>query len=229
MFGILYANWYIASCVALILIVATYAIISVWRDYKFRSNGRHAIKRLRKLDRGEPIQSERIINPALSLQIETNVQAVFEYGEMPEPKLPMIPGLPPPVETSVEPVFEREELPEPELAVTPRLPLPVGTKVQAVRNFGLVRKGTPGIVTGVVDLPFFWSSRAAYRCTFSNNIKADARSNQIEAHDHGYNLVELEQANFASILSRQMVLRAQQLFSRQHAMRPFIPAPDASV
>jgi hypothetical protein len=227
MFGIFSTNWYIASCVALIFIVTTYAITSVWRGYKFRSNGRHAIERLRKLDRGEPIQSELIIKPAL--RIEPSVQTVFQHGEMPELKLPATPGLPPPVETSVEPVFEREELPEPELAVRPRLPLPVGTKVQAVRNFGLVRKGTPGIITGVVDLPFFWSSRAAYRCTFSDNIKAYARSNQVEAHDHGYNLVELEQADFASILSRQMVLRAQQLFSRHHAMRPFIAAPDASV
>jgi hypothetical protein len=46
-----------------------------------------------------------------------------------------------------------------------------------------------------------------------------ARPKLIEAFDHGYNLEELEQPDFASILSRQMMLRAQQLFSGQRPTR----------
>ncbi|MGC2823708.1 MAG: hypothetical protein WA322_05670 [Pseudolabrys sp.] len=104
---------------------------------------------------------------------------------------------------------------EPELAVKPGLPLQVGTKVRAVRNVGPVKKGAPGIITGLTDSPLFWWSRPAYLCTFADNMKVHARPKLIEAFDHGYNLEELDQPDFTSSLSRQMMLRAQQLYSGQ--------------
>ena len=121
--------------------------------------------------------------------------------------------------SQIQAVLEREELLEPESAVKPGLPLQVGTKVRAVRSFGPVKKGAPGIITRLTDVPLFWWSRPAYLCTFADNLKVQARPKLIEAFDHGYKLEELEQPDFASILSRQMTLRAQQLFSRQRPTR----------
>lgn len=89
---------------------------------------------------------------------------------------------------------------EPELAVKPGLPLQVGTKVRAVRNVGPVKKGAPGIITGLTDSPLFWWSRPAYLCTFADNMKVHARPKLIEAFDHGYNLEELDQPDFTSSL-----------------------------
>ncbi len=122
--------------------------------------------------------------------VEPTVQAVFKHERPPQPELAVAPGLPLPAETNAQAVFVYEEFTEPELAVTPGLPLPVGTKVQAARNFGTVKKGAPGIITGVVDFSFFWWSRPAYLCSFADDIRVHARPKQIEVHDHGYNLVE---------------------------------------
>jgi hypothetical protein len=58
--------------------------------------------------------------------------------------------------------------------MTRRLPLPVGTKVVAVRNFGPVTEGQPGIITGTAEVPFFWWSRPTYLCTFADNVKVSA-------------------------------------------------------
>ena len=189
MFNIFHANWYVAIGAALVFIITAYVITRVWGSHKFRSDGHRAIERLRKLERGEP--PEPAVKPALSPQIETKIQAVRE----------------------------REELLEPEPAVKPGLPLQVGTKVRAVRKFGPVKKGTPGIITRLTDLPLFWWSRPAYLCTFADNMKVHARPKLVEAFDHGYNLEELEQPDFASILSRQMMLRAQQLISGRRPTR----------
>lgn len=191
MFNIFHANWYIAIGAALIFIITAYVMTRFWGSHRFRSDGQRAIERLKKLERGDPQEPEPTVKPGLSPQIETKVQAVLE----------------------------REELLEPEPAVKPGLPLQVGTKVRAVRNFGSVKKGAPGIITRLTDLPLFWWSRPAYLCTFADNMKVHARPKLIEAFDHGYNLEELEQPDFASILSRQMMLRAQQLFSGQRPTR----------
>ncbi|HEY6862200.1 MAG TPA: hypothetical protein VI358_20745 [Pseudolabrys sp.] len=157
--------------------------------------------------------------PGLSPQVETRVRAVLGREELVGPKPAAKPGLSPQVETRVRAVLGREELVEPKPAAKPGLPLQVGTKVRAVRNFGPVKKGAPGIITRLTDLPFFWQSRPAYLCIFADNIEVPARPKLIEAFDHGYKLEELEQPDFASILSRQMTLRAQQLFSRQRPTR----------
>ena len=183
------------------------------------SDGQRAIERLRKLERGAPPEPEPAVKPGLSPQIETKVQAILEREELLEPEPAVKPGLSPQIETKVQAVLEREELLEPEPTVKPGLPLQVGTKVRAVRNFGPVKKGAPGIITRLTDLPLFWWSRPAYLCTFADNMKVHARPKLIEAFDHGYNLEELEQPDFASILSRQMTLRAQQLFSGGNVRR----------
>jgi hypothetical protein len=98
------------------------------------------------------------------------------------------------------------------------LPLQVGTKVQAVHNFGAVKKGAPGIITGIADVPYFFGwSRRAYLCTFADNKKVRARPKEIEAFNHGISLEVLEQPDLQSFLSRQMTVRAQQLLARQRA------------
>jgi len=189
MFNIFHANWYVAVGAAFVFIITAYVICRVWGSHKFRSDGQRAIERLSKLERGETPELEPTMKPAL--QAGTKVQATLE----------------------------REEPSEPEPAVKQELSLQVGAKVQAVRNLGPVKKGAPGIITGTANLHFFWWSRPAYLCTFADNIKVHARPKQIVAYDHGYNLEDLEQPDFASNLSRQMTLRAQQLFSGQRPSR----------
>jgi hypothetical protein len=182
MFNVSHVNWYVAIAVAIVVISTACVITCVRGSQRFRSNGRRAIERLSKLERGAP--------PA------------------PEP------GLAPQIEPQVQPILEREELLEHKPAVKLRLPLQVGTKVQAVRNFGPVKNGALGIITDVAELRVFWRSRPAYLCTFADNIKCHARPKQIEAYEHGYILEELERPDFAAILSRQMLLRAQQFGNR---------------
>jgi hypothetical protein len=182
MLNISHVNWYVAIAVAIVVISAACVITRVRGRQKFRSNGRRAIERLSKLERGAPPGPEPALRSALAPQIEPQVQAILE----------------------------REELSEHEPAVNLRLPLQVGTKVQAVRNFGPVKNGALGIITGAAELRVFWRSRPTYLCTFADNIKCHARPKQIEAYEHGYILEELERPDFAAILSRQMLLRAQQ-------------------
>jgi len=119
-----------------------------------------------------------------------------------------------PVGTEVQAILEHREQPEVQPAVSPEVPLPVGSKVWAVCNFGRVTEGAPGIITGAVDVRFFWQS-PTYLCTFANNMKVHARPKDIERYNHGHSLEELEQPDFDSILSRRMTLRAQQLLSWQ--------------
>jgi hypothetical protein len=114
----------------------------------------------------------------------------------------------------VQPILEREEPLEPQPAATQGLPLRVGSKVWAVCKLGSVPEGTPGIITGIADGRFFWQS-PTYLCTFADNRKVRARPKDIEVHNHGHSLQELEHPNLGSILSRRMTLRAQQLLSRQ--------------
>ena len=45
---------------------------------------------------------------------------------------------------------------KPDLPRLSELPLKNGTKVIAVRNFGPVREGAPGIITGTSVYRFFW-------------------------------------------------------------------------
>jgi hypothetical protein len=129
--------------------------------------------------------------------------------------------LPLPVSTKVRPILERTE-PQVQPAARPELPLPVGSKVWAVCKFGSVTEGTPGIITGVAEVRFFWQS-PTYLCTFANNMKVRARPKDIEPYNHAHSLGELEQSDLKSIQSRRMTLRAQQVLSRQRPTRLHSP------
>jgi hypothetical protein len=186
MFNISHGNWHVAIAVAIVVISTAFVIIRVWGKQKFPSNGQRAIERLSKLGRAAAPAPEPTLKPCLAPQIGPEVQRILES----------------------------EELLKSETPVKPRLPLPIGTKVQALRNFGPVKKGTLGIITGVAELRFLWRSRPTYLCTFADNVKLHVRPKQIEAYEHGYILKELEQPDFGSLLSRQMMLRAQQFWRR---------------
>jgi hypothetical protein len=73
-----------------------------------------------------------------------------------------------------------------------RLPLQAGTLVIAVRNFGAIEEGTPGIITGTTEFPFLLWSRPYYLCSFAGGIPIAARPKEINAFDHGFSRTELE-------------------------------------
>ena len=182
------AYQYIAlGCAAIVLFIIIQSfIIFVLGIYKRRADARRAVERLWNLPRGEPLEVQSAVSAEVPVSIGTEVQAILEHGEPAE----------------VQP------------AVSPEVPLPVGSKVWAVCNFGRVTEGAPGIITGAVDVRFFWQS-PTYLCTFANNMKVHARPKDIEPYNHAHSLEELEQPDFDSILSRRMTLRAQQLLSWQ--------------
>jgi len=78
-----------------------------------------------------------------------------------------------------------------------KLPLPIGTRIVAVRNFGPVQDGAPGIITGTAEYPFFWWSRPYYLCTFAGNLKIAEKPKEIDDFDHGYSMAALENPDFA--------------------------------
>ena len=94
---------------------------------------------------------------------------------------------------------------EPEPAMKPGPPLQVGTKVTAVRDFGSIKEGAPGIITGVADIRSLYPAGPIYSCTFADNMKITARPNNIEEFDHGYSLDDLEKPYFVpnSFLGRK--------------------------
>jgi hypothetical protein len=96
--------------------------------------------------------------------------------------------------------------------VTSKLPLRTGTRIVAVRNFGPIKQGTPGIVTGTVESVSFWLSRLTYSCTFGGNISVLAKPTQIEVLDHGYTLIELENPQFG--LSELLRMRLRRVRTR---------------
>lgn len=186
---------------ATFLIFTAYAITRALANRKLPSGGQLAVERLRRLDRGEVLEAKEVVKP------------IREHKEPFETKLTEKSASPRQIGIDVQTTLECKAVLESQLAA--RLPLLVGTRVRAVRNFGPVKESTPGIITGLADFPFFWWSRPAYLCTFADNLKVHARPKQIELFDHAHSLEDLEQPDFASILSRQMISRAQQLFSRQ--------------
>ena len=216
MFNIFYlANWYITvGAAVLISIITAHVITRVWGRRKLPRDGQRAIERLRKLER-----TTEAMKPRLATQEEIEIEEIknFSLPSQREPKTNQVLPLHGP--TGGQPVANLEPPLEPKPTMKRGLPLKVGSKIQAARNFGAVKKSTPGMITGVADLRVFWWSRPAYLCTFANNMSVHARPKQIQAYEHGYNLEELEQPDFASNLSRQMMLRAEQLFSGQRPTR----------
>jgi hypothetical protein len=84
-----------------------------------------------------------------------------------------------------------------------QLPLAVGAKVVALRDFGAIRKGLPGIITGTAREPFFQGNRSVYLCTFADNMKSLARPKEVASQDHDYSLEDLECASFVDMLARR--------------------------
>lgn len=206
------ASWYVTFGAVFVLIIIAHVVTRVWERRRFSSDGHRAIERLRKLEHKEPRGGTE---PRLTLQHAIEVQKVdFSLTAEPAPTAP-----PPPGPTGDHTVRNLESLPNQQSTMNQRLPLQVGTKVQAVRKFGSIKKGVPGIITGRAVVRFLLWSRSTYVCTFADNMTAHARPSQIAAYEHGYCLRELEQPDFALNLSRQMTRRAQQLFSGQHPAR----------
>ena len=166
------------------------------------------------LEHAEPPEVQPAVSAEVPVSVGTEVQPILEHGEPLESQPAVSSGMLLPVGTEVQAILEHGEPPEVQPAVSPEVPLPVGSKVWAVCNFGRVTEGAPGIITGAVDVRFFWQS-PTYLCTFANNMKVHARPKDIERYNHGHSLEELEQPDFDSILSRRMTLRAQQLLSWQ--------------
>ena len=79
--------------------------------------------------------------------------------------------------------------------------LEIGARVIAVRNFGPVKEGQPGIVTGIAEERWFWKSKQIYLCTFADNVRIAARPREIEGYDHSYSLTDLEAPNFLSAMA----------------------------
>jgi len=76
------------------------------------------------------------------------------------------------------------------------LPLQAGTRIVALRAFGPVKEGAPGMITGTVEARFFLWSRPMYSCTFAGNVKASAKAKNVDVLDHGYSLSDLENPQF---------------------------------
>ncbi|HET9687562.1 MAG TPA: hypothetical protein VFP79_10325 [Pseudolabrys sp.] len=211
MTNVFHPSAYVTLGAVFTFVVIAYVLIQSWKRHKFSSERQRAIARLGNLERKQPPEA---VGPELTPRHEIEIdradnsclwsdpeQATNEKSLLHDPtgSLAADPDVPL----------------EPKSKTAPRLPLLVGTKVQAARNFGPIKEGTPGIITDVADLSFLCWSRPKYVCTFAENKRVHARPRQIAAYEHGYSIEELEQPDFASNLSRQMTLRAQQLFRGQ--------------
>lgn len=213
MVNFFHVNGYITLGAVLTLIVIAHVLIRSWRRQKFSSERQRAIARLRSFERKQPPEAAR---PKLTPLHEIEIDKADNSCLWSEPEQAMNQKLLLHDPTGGQ-AADLDVPPEPKAKNTQRLPLLVGTKVQAARNFGPIKEGTPGIITDVTDLSFFCWSRPTYVCTFAENKRVHARPRQIAAYEHGYSIEELEQPDFASNLSRQMTLRAQQLFRGQRS------------
>jgi hypothetical protein len=211
MVNFFHVNGYIALGAILAFIVIAHVLIRSWRRHKLSNERQRAVARLRSLERKQPPEAAR---PELTPLHEIEIDRADNSCLWSDPEQARNQKLLLHDPTGGQ-AADLDVSPEPKSKNTQRLPLLVGTKVQAARNFGPIKEGTPGIITDVADLSFFCWSRPTYVCTFAENKRAHARPRQIAAYEHGYSIEELEQPDFASNLSRQMTLRAQQLFRGQ--------------
>jgi hypothetical protein len=92
--------------------------------------------------------------------------------------------------------------------VTSKKPLRTGTRIVAVRNFGPIKAGVPGIVTGTLEYRFLWRSKAMYSCTFAGNVRVHTKPKDIDVLEHGYSLIELESPQFGLNELLRMRLRS---------------------
>jgi len=222
MINVFHASAYITLGAVFTFIVIAFVLIQSWQRHKFSGERQRAIARLRNLER-KPLEPTRPEVAPLHEEVaaplhEIEIDRADNSCLWSEPEQATHQKLLPHDATGAHAADPDVPL-EPKSKNTHRLPLPVGTRVQAARNFGPIKKGTPGIITDMADISFFCWSRATYVCTFAENKRVHARPRQIAAYEHGYSIEELEQPDFASSLSRQMTLRAQQLFRGQAQAR----------
>src|SRR5215510_155494 len=237
-------NAYFAlGCAAIVLSIIGAVIIFV-RSLPKRGASERAVERLRNLPGGKPLPLPTA-SPEMLLPVSREVPPTLEHTEPLEVQ-PTV-NVSKTVSAAVQPTLERAEplavqpvtraeVPQPvgakvrsflehaeplkvqPAAARPELPLQAGSKVWAVCKFGVVPKGTLGIVTGTANGRFGWQS-PMYLCTFADNRKVRARPKDIEAYNHAHSLQELEQPNLGAIQSRHMISRAQQSLSRQRPTR----------
>src|SRR5262245_8363611 len=216
MVNVFHVNGYIALGAVSAFIVIAHVLIRSWRRNKFSNERQRAIARLRGLERKQPPEAAMPeVAPPHEIEIDRADNSCLWPETEQTPNQILLPHDPTGGQAA-----DLDVPPEPKTKNTQRLPLLIGTKIQAARNFGPIKEGTPGIVTDVADLSFLCWSRPTYLCTFAENKRVHARPRQIAAYEHGYSIEELEQPDFASNLSRQMTLRARQLFRGHRSSRP---------
>ncbi|HTN95299.1 MAG TPA: hypothetical protein VMJ33_12015 [Gallionella sp.] len=88
---------------------------------------------------------------------------------------------------------------------------PVGTSILAIKNVGPVHDGQPGIVTGVVEVPFFFWKRPMYLCTFFGNIKVATKPNEVTEFNHGQSRDQLEKPEDNSVSVAKQLQRIRPL------------------
>ena len=194
------------------------------------------------LEHAEPLEVQPAVSAEVPQPVGAEVQPILERPEPLEIQQAVGTEVPLPVGPKVQPILARAEPPKVQPAARPGLPLPVSGKVQSileraepleVQPATRRRIASAGWKQGVGGLQIrvsagrrarynykysrrslLWQS-PTYLCTFADNRKVRARPKDIEVHNHGHSLQELEHPNLGSILSRRMTLRAQQLLSRQ--------------
>ena len=117
---------YIAlSCAALVFfVIIQYLVALLWRTYKRHAVGKRAVKRLRNLKRGEPLEPQPALSAEMPLPVGAEVQPTLEHAQPSEPQTAVSPETPPRVSVRVQPTLKREPL-EPQPAVSPDTPLPI--------------------------------------------------------------------------------------------------------
>jgi hypothetical protein len=74
--------------------------------------------------------------------------------------------------------------------------LSAGTRIIATKNFGRIREGMLGVITGTAEVHFFFWKRTMYLCTFVGNFPVAAKPAEIDDFDHGYDLCDFEKPDF---------------------------------
>jgi hypothetical protein len=88
---------------------------------------------------------------------------------------------------------------------------PVGTHILAIKNIGPAQDGQPGIVTGVVEVPFFFWKRPMYLCTFFGNIKVAMKPNEVTEFNHGHSQDQMEELEDESLSVAEQLKRIRPL------------------
>src|SRR6516164_3813430 len=110
---------YIAlSCAALVFfVIIQYLVALLWRTYKRHAVGKRAVKRLRNIKRGEPLEPQPALSAEVPLPVGAEVQPTLERAQPSEPQPAVSPDTPLPVNVKVRPILERASEPQP--AVSP--------------------------------------------------------------------------------------------------------------